>query len=327
MSAMTVRNPRPAVRNAAPAWRRAYNRAGYYYILPAVALFGLMEVYPILRSLYLSFFDYSLLDPDAARFAGLGNYFKLFSEQQNKDAFWHTLYFSAIFVPPYVLGTLAIAMMLNAIRRGSVVLRTLIFAPVVVSLAVSAVMWTLFYNANFGFAHQVLAGAINALNWLTTHVGLGNVLAVPAEGVLNSSSWAMIAIAVVCLWNGIGINVILYLVGLQRIPDELHEAAVVDGAGPAQRFWHVTLPQLAPTTFLVVLLSLIGAIRVFGQPYIMTQGGPADSTLTYVMRMYKLAFGYAGQLDIGYACSMAYALALFIFVLSAITRKLNRPLE
>lgn len=309
-----------------PRWRRAYDRKGLLYILPALVLFAVMEAYPIGRSFYLSFFDYSILEPDSARFVGLDNYARLLLQKQNHDPFWHTLYFTAIFVPPFVGLALLIAMMLNRLKRGSVALRTAIFTPVVVSLAVSAVMWTLFYNPTFGLAHKLLAGAIGAVNRAAALLGAGPIATVPDGGVLADKGWAMIGIAVMCLWNGIGVNIILFLVGLQRIPEELYEAAVVDGASGWQRFRHITLPQLAPTIYLVVLLSLIGAFKLFGQPFIMTGGGPEDSTLTYVMRLYNLAFKY-GRFQLGYASALAYALALFIFGISLLVRKLNRPVE
>lgn len=372
-------------------WRHRYDRVGYLYILPALVLFVLMVAWPIIRSFTMSFYDYSILEPDSAKFVGLDNYAKLFHHGPDTDPIKNTLYFALVFVPPYVILALLIGIMLNNVRRGSVFLRTMIFTPVVVSLAVSAVMWTLFYNATFGLAQVmwrgivayfnflpfhlgfisvpfvlILGGAVmvrrllgKPVNWLSTVAGAflvalvvevtlwmcgvgrlaslvpgaegapwGPVIMglVPAEGMLGSSRWAMIAIAVMCLWNGIGINIILFLVGLQRIPDDLYEAAVVDGASPWQQFWHVTVPQLMPTIYLVVLLSLIGAFKVFGQPYIMTGGGPADSTMTYVMRLYNLAFRF-GKFELGYASALAYALALFIVIMSAFVRKLNRPVD
>ena len=306
-------------------WRRRHHRKGWLYVLPALILFAVMVAYPIVRSFYLSFYDYSILEPDSARFVGAGNYVKLFTETPNHRPFWNTLYFALIFVPPYVLLALAVALLLNRVRRGAVFLRTMIFTPVVVSLAVSAVMWTLFYNASFGMAHKMLAGVCRSISFFSELFGGGRIVA-PPEGVLGSSHWAMPAIALVCLWNGVGINVILYLVGLQRIPEELYEAAEVDGASRWQRFVHITVPQLRPTTFLVVLLSLIGAFKIFGQPYIMTGGGPQDSTLTFVMRLYNLAFRY-GKFQLGYASALAYALAVFIFLMSLFVRRLNRPVE
>jgi ABC-type sugar transport system permease subunit len=389
----------PSLKQPTSLWRRRYERKGMLYVLPALVLFAVMVAYPIVRSFYLSFFDYSILEPDAARFVGADNYLKLLTSPQNHRPFWNTLYFAAIFTPPYVLLGLGIALLLNRVRRGSVALRTMIFTPVVVSLAVSAVMWTLFYNGSFGMAHKMLEGACHFLNFLPAYaltclppylviaalllfsltllgftffdkaplritvpvscllalgvcVNLGTfwlhesfgllaaflatlipkafvsleLVAAPAEGVLGNARWAMPAIAAMCLWNGVGINVILYLVGLQRISPELYEAAEVDGAGRWQRFLHVTLPQLGPTTYLVVLLSMIGAFKVFGQPFIMTGGGPQDSTLTFVMRLYNLAFRY-GKFQLGYASALAYALAVFIFVMSLFVRRLNRPTE
>lgn len=315
----------PSSKQSTSLWRQRYHRKGILYVLPALVLFAVMVIYPIARSFYLSFFDYSILAPDAARFVGMDNYLKLVTSAQNHRPFWNTLYFAVVFTPPYVVLGLVVALLLNRIRRGSVALRTMIFTPVVVSLAVSAVMWTLFYNGSFGMAHKMLNGLCSAISFISESLGGGKVAA-PAEGVLGNPRWAMPAIAAMCLWNGVGINVILYLVGLQRISQELYEAAEVDGAGRWQRFAHVTLPQLRPTTYLVVLLSVIGAFKIFGQPYIMTGGGPQDSTLTFVMRLYNLAFRY-GKFQLGYASALAYALAVFIFVMSLFVRRLNRPTE
>ena len=339
-------------------WRRRQHRLGVLYVLPALALLSLMVAYPIGRSFYLSFFDYSILEPDSARFIGLDNYKRLVTGKatpkgdrpaepaleagaaaaplaalpppkphlsQEHKAFINTMVFTAIFVPPYVILALLIAMALNALKRGVVVLRTIIFTPVVVSLAVSSVLFMLFYNPNFGLGHEMLKAASGwgPMPWLLRLVHLGPV---PEGGILSGAGWATVGIVILCLWNGIGINVILFLVGLQRISEDLYEAARVDGAGAWQRFAHITLPQLGPTTFLVVLLSLIGAFKVFGQPFIMTGGGPEDSTLTFVMRLYKVAFVH-GRFELGFASALAYALAVFIFAISLLVRRLNRPVE
>lgn len=308
-------------------WRRRHNRMGYWYILPAVLLFVLMVAYPILRSLYLSLFDYDMLEPARARFAGITNYARLFTDVPNRGAFANTLYFTLIFVPPYVIFALVIAVMLNAVRRGSVFLRTMIFTPVVVSLGVASVMWMLFYDKQVGAVRMIVAWVDGWAVWLDANLWTGWPwrCAIPAAP-LDDAKWAMIGVALVCLWNGIGINIILFLVGLQRIPQDMYEASRVDGAGAWQRFWHITLPQLRPTIYLVVLLSMIGAFKIFGQPYILTRGGPEDATLTYVMRLYKVGFQYA-KMQFGYASSMAYALTLFIFAMSMFMRKLRRPVN
>ena len=134
---------------------------------------------------------------------------------------------------------------------------------------------------------------------------------------LGQPEWAMPALAIMSFWNGMGLNVLLYLVGLNRIDTELYEAAHVDGAGPLRQFFTITLPMLRPTTYLVVLLSAIGALHVFGQMYIMTQGGPANSTQSYVMYLYKVAFSPMRNCEFGYASALAFILAGAIFLLSA----------
>lgn len=307
-----------------PLWRRRYNRKGILYVLPAMAFFGLMTVYPILRALYLSFFNYSILEPDAARFVGLANYVKLFTQTTNRGPFWNTLYFTVLFVPAYVFGALLIAVMLNRVRSGSTLLRTMIFAPVVVSLAVSSVMFSLLYSPSFGLLQGTYEWAVAAVNPVLGF--FGQVAIDPKGGILGEPRTAMYGIVLLCLWNGIGFNVILFLVGLQRIPEEMHEAAAVDGANAWHRFIHITLPQLRPTIYLVLLLSMIGAFKVFGQPFIMTAGGPQDATKSFVLRLYNLAFTF-GHMELGYASAMAYSLAAFIFVMSMLVRRLNRSVE
>jgi ABC-type sugar transport system permease subunit len=187
-------------------------------------------------------------------------------------------------------------------------------------------MWFLFYNSDIGMAQSILRTTCGWINTFAGWFGVGPIASPPEGGVLGDPAWAMIGIAVLCFWNGVGVNIILYLVGLQRIPDDLYEAALVDGAGARQRLWHVTLPMLRPTIYLVVLLSTIDAFKIFGQPYIMTGGGPSDATLTFVMRLYTLAFSY-GKFQLGYAAALAYALAVFIFVMSLFLRRLSKPVE
>ena len=294
------------------AWRKRHNRVGYLYVLPALVFFLVMTAWPIARSFYLSFHDYYLLEPEATRFVGFGNYAKLFTESVNHQPLWNTLRFTVIFTPPYVILALVIAVMLHAVKRGSAVLRTMIFTPVVVSMAVSAVLWTLFYSTRFGMGQKLLESLLGPL--------------APKEGVLGNAHWAMGGIVLMCIWNGIAVNTILFLVGLERISDDIYEAALVDGATASQRFWHVTLPQLRGTIVLVVVLSLIGALKVFGQPYIMTGGGPADSTQTFVMRLYELAFR-TRSFELGYASALAYSLAALIFVFSIVVWRFNKPVE
>lgn len=311
---------------ARPHWLRRHNRKGLVYVLPAMIVFAVMIGYPVLRSFYLSFFDYTLLDPDAATFVGLRNYARLFTRAQDYLAFWHTLYFTLLYVPLAAGLALPVAILLNELRRGSTIVRTLIFTPVVVSLAVSAVMFSLLYNPTFGLVHHLIVQAVGVLNAASRWLGGSDVTMAPVNGVLGDARWAMPAVVLMSLWNGFGFNVILYLVGLQRIPDDLYEAAAIDGAGGWRTFWHITLPQLRPTLYLVVLLGLIGALKVFGQPFILTSGGPHDATQTLVMRLYSLAFLY-GKFQLGYASALAYALACFIFLMSLMLRRYGQDTE
>lgn len=312
----------------------------YVFVLPALILFGMFSLYPILRSLYLSFFDYNFLRPEQMHFVGWGNYQEILRDERVMGwpgivtpqgplawwqiplypflvlwltvsspggAFWNTIRFTIMYVPPAVVLPLFLAVMVDKAGRLSGLFRTLNFVPVVVSVAVVSIIWMWIYHPEYGVVNTLLrqVGVKKEFNWL------------------SDPKLAMPAVVAMCVWAGMGFNMLLYLVGLQRISPELHEAARVDGATGWQVFWGVTLPLLRPTVFLVGLLALIGALKVFAQMFIMTGGGPADSTLSMVLYLYNIAFRY-GRFRFGYASALAWALAAFIFVVSLISFRLSR---
>jgi multiple sugar transport system permease protein len=290
--------------------------APYAYLAPAAALFGAFIAYPILRALQLSFTSFEFLRPEQSRFVGLANYAEILGDARAIESFVNTLYFTLLYLPPAVILPLLVAVLIDRARRGRVFFRTANFIPVVVSVAVVSVIWMWIYAPNYGLlkgALRWLAGATGS-QWLAENAGWN---------WLGESSTAMPAIAAMCVWHGMGFNMLLYLVGLARIPDELYEAARIDGAGAFSEFAHITLPMLRPTIFLVALLCLIGSLKVFGQMYIMTGGGPADTTQSYVLYLYKVAFRY-GYARFGYASALGYALALVIFLVSLASFRLRR---
>ena len=262
----------------------------YVYLAPAALLFGTFIAYPIVRAFQLSFTSFEFLRPERSRFIWFDN----------------TLYFTLLYLPLAIVFPLLVAVLIDRMRRGRIFFRTVNFIPVVVSISVVSVIWMWVYNPNYGLLNgflRSLAGVETGRNWL------------------GDTSTAMPAIAVMCVWHQVGFNMLLYLVGLARIPDELYEAARIDGAGPVKEFTHITLPLLRPMIFLVFLLGLIGSLKVFGQMYIMTGGGPADATQSYVL--YKVAFRY-GHARFGYASALGYALALVIFVVSLVSFRFRR---
>jgi len=313
----------------------------YAFILPAVLLFGMFTLYPILRSLYLSFFDYNFLRPDQMHWIGLGNYREILRDERVAGwpglvlpqghlswwqyplypllvawltinspggAFWNTVRFTAMYVPLAVVIPLFLAVLVERAGRLSTLFRTLNFIPVVVSVAVVSIIWMWIYHPEYGVVNTLLrqyAGMREGYTWL------------------SDPKLAMPAVVAMCVWHGLGFNMLLFLVGLQRIPPELTEAARVDGATGWQALVRITIPLLRPTIFLVGLLVMIGALKVFGQMFIMTQGGPADSTLSMVLYLYNIAFRY-GKFRFGYASALAWALALFIFLVSVVSFRLSK---
>ena len=331
----------------APAVRRPRRLSldnPYVFVLPAVLLFGAFTLYPILRSLYLSFYDYEFLHPELMHWTGLGNYREIFHDPRvvgwpglvtpkgplavwqlalyplvvlwltintPGGAFWNTVRFTLLYVPAAVIAPLLLAVMVERAGRLSVLFRTLNFIPVVVSVAVVSIIWMWIYHPEYGVINTVLrqvTGMKEGLTWL------------------SDPKLAMPSVAAMCVWHGLGFNMLLFLVGLQRIPPELTEATRVDGASGLQTLTRITLPLLKPTIFLVGLLAVIGALKVFGQMFIMTQGGPADSTLTMVLYLYNIAFRY-GKFRFGYASALAWFLAVFIFLVALISFRMSRERE
>ena len=280
----------------------------YLFLAPALIVFGLFTAYPVLRTIQMSLQNYDFLRPHEAAYIGLGNYKEAaFGDPTARTALRNTLYFTLLFLPPYVLLPLPIAFLIDRLRRQTF-MRVVTFLPVVVSGAVVAVLWTTFYHAN-----GPLMAAARSLGF--TKVDF-----------LGAPAMAMPSLVAVCVWHGLGFNVLLYLVRLASIPGELYEAAAVDGARGRDVFWGVTLPLLRPAIYLVTVLGLIGSLKVFAPMFIMTDGGPGDSTLSAVMHIYKTAFKY-GDLRFGYAASMAVMLAVIITACAMVSSRLDRPVD
>ncbi len=323
-------------------WRGLDNP--YVFLLPALLVFGMFALYPILRSLYLSFFHYEFLRPEEMHWVGLGNYHEILQDDRVRGwpgivtpqpplslwkillypvlvmwltinspggAFWNTIRFTLMYVPATIVLPLILAVLIERAGRLSTLFRTLNFIPIVVSVAVISIIWLWIYHPEYGVLNTLLRAFLGkeaGYSWL------------------SDASLALPAIAAMAVWHGLGFNMLLYLVGLQRIDVELTEAARVDGATGWKAFRCITLPLLKPTVFLVGLLAAIGALKVFGQMFIMTQGGPGDSTLSVVLYLYNVAFSY-GKFRFGYASALAWALAAFIFLVTLVAFRLTRERE
>jgi multiple sugar transport system permease protein len=278
------------------AQRRREVIEAYLYLLPTFVGLILFSLGAIVVSVGISFTDWNILQPP--HWVGLSNYVRLFSTPLNWQVFGNTLYYMGVIVPVGTALALGLALALNRGLRGIVLLRSLYFLPVISSTVAVSLVWGWLYNQQFGL-----------INYLLSLVGITG----PAW--LADTRTAMPAVIIMSIWKGLGYNMVIFLAGLQGIPQELYEAAAIDGAGAWARFRYVTLPLVSPTTFFVVVLSTIAAFQVFDQTYVMTGGGPAYSTTTLALFIYQNAFQW---FHMGYAAALSYVLFAAVAVVTLV---------
>jgi len=287
---------------------RRQERAALLFLAPALLLLGVFFLFPVLAGLALSLTDfdvYAVGSPEVARFVGLHNYRDVLSDQEFWNALRNTLYFAFVGGPLSVLASLAAALLVNAkLARLKGLFRTVLFAPVVTTLVAVAIVWRYILQPRYGF-----------LNFGLERLGLDPV------DWLGDPLWSMPAIILLAVWKNFGYNMLILVAGLQSIPEELHEAAEVDGAGWWRRFRHVTLPSLAPTFVFVTVLTMIGNFQIFAEPYVMTQGGPLRSTTTVMLLMYEEGFRWWRM---GKASAIAFLLFFVILAATALQLRLRR---
>lgn len=293
---------RPAALAQTPRrrWRPWQQSEAYLFLLPSFAGFLIFVVGPVLGSLALSFMDWNLLSPPT--FVGVNNYVALFTRDPIFiQAFGNTLFYTVTIVPLQLAAGLTVALALNQAIRGVKIYRLIYFMPVVSSTVAAALIFQWMFNRDFGI--------ISALFW---ELGTLTGLPIAPPDWLNSSFWAKPAVVLLTIWKNMGFTMVIYLAGLQAVPEELYEAARVDGAGPWQRFRNITLPLVSPTTFFLLVVQMIGAFQLFTEPYVMTrgQGGPAHATKTLVFYIYESAFRFGLM---GKASAIAWVLFVFIF--------------
>ena len=286
-----------------PRRPRRYGRlAPYLFILPALTLFACFQLYPIAWSFVLSLYH---TDGTIQTWTGLGNYRRLLHDPLFFTALRNTLTILVVQVPIMLALAVGLSVALNsALLRWKPLFRLGFFLPVVTALVTYGLLMGVLLSDNNG-----------AVNWLLSTVGL------PKVHWLTDPFWARVSIMLALTWHYTGYNAVIYLARLQGVPDEHYEAAAVDGAGPLRRFWHVTLPGLRPALVLTVVLSTIGTLQLFDEPYIMTGGGPNNATETIALYMYQTGFRY---FDFGYACAIGYALVLIISVFGLIQVRLAK---
>ncbi len=271
----------------------------WLFLGPALGLILVFFVLPVAAAFALSFTDfdiYALASPANLRLVGLRQYGELASDPLFWKALRNTLYFGAVGGPLTVVTALGAALLVNAaLVRMKGFFRTVLFAPVVTTLVAVGLVWRYLYKPRFGLLNHALSLAgLSGPDWL------------------GDPAWAMPALIALANWKNFGYNMVVFVAGLQSVPEELYEAARIDGAGAWQRFRHVTLPMLGPTLVFVAVTSLIGYLQVFAEPYVLTQGGPLKATLTLSLHMYEQGFRWW---NIGTAAALA--VVLFVVILGA----------
>ncbi len=287
--------------------RFSFNIA-YLFLAPAFAALIFFFFVPIIAAFALSFTDfdiYSLGNISYLRFIGFKNYFSLFADPLFWKALGNTFYFVAVGGPISVVVSLGTALLLQSkLIRYKGIFRFFLFAPVVTTLVAVAIVWRYLYHPRFGLLNYVLSlFGVTPIDWL------------------GDPTWAMPAMILLAVWKNFGYNMLIFIAGLQNIPEELYEAAHIDGATPFRQFVSVTLPMLAPTSLFVGLTTMIGSFQYFAEPYVMTQGGPQYATISIVLLMYQHGFRWWSM---GYSASVAFVLFAIILIFSAAQLLLQR---
>jgi putative chitobiose transport system permease protein len=281
----------------APAW------VPLLFLVPGCAVISLVVIYPALKALALSFTDFNMVTP--AQHVGWANYARLWADPFFWGALQNTALYLAVVVPTLVVVPIFLALLVNKALPGLAFFRAALYVPVITSLVVSGLVWKWVFEEK---------GLLN-------HALVSTGLVTSPVAFLTQPGTALFAVMAVTVWAGLGYYMVIYLAGLQAIPRQLYEVASVEGVSPWQQTLHITLPLLKPQMALVAVMSSIGAMKVFEEVYVMTQGGPLDSTKTLVFYLYEAAFV---DFDMGYAAAVGVVLFVITLVLSLVNLRLLR---
>lgn len=269
----------------------------WLFVLPALIPLIVFWIYPILRSVYISFTDWDYMSP-TYNFVFLDNFIALFKDDRFYDALWNTLVFTVgTLVPTIVLGLL-LALLMQKAFKGSGIVKFILFSPWITPTVAISIVWTWIYDPDTGIANAVL-----------------EFLHLPALQWIKSSETAMLAVIIVTVWKNLGYAMIFYLSALEKVPGELYEASGLDGAKSWQRFRDVTLPCISPTTFFLVIITMVSSLQAYDQIQILTQGGPSGSTRTLLYMYYQLGFE---EFNMGQATAVAIVMIILTVFLSTI---------
>jgi multiple sugar transport system permease protein len=286
-------------------WRE---RSSYLFVAPGILIFSVFTFGAFAFAIWLTFRRWSIIEPEKP-WVGTQNYEDLLRDERFHQAVFNTVYFTGAAVPLTMAIGLVLALLLNQPLRGRALLRTAYYLPVVTPFVVAAILWKWLYNGEYGLINFYLLRA--------------NLVEEPLLW-LSSKTLAMPAVIMMTVWAGVGFSMVVYLAGLQAIPEELYESAKLDGAGTLARLRHITIPMLRPSTLFLAVLGIIGSLQVFTQIFVMTSGGPVSRTTTMVYYLYLWGFKYY---DMGYASTLAIVLFVMLLVFTALQLRLIREAD
>lgn len=271
--------------------------AVWLFVMPAMIPLIVFWIYPIFRSIFISLTNWDYMSP-TYDFVGLENYISLFQDSRFYDALWNTLVFSVGTLVPTILLGLLLALLMQRAFKGSGILKFILFSPWITPTVAISIVWTWIYDPGTGIANQIL-----------------EFLHLPALQWIKSSDTAMMAVVLVTVWKSLGYAMIFYLSALEKVPKELYEASEMDGAKAFQRFRDVTLPCISPTTFFLVIITMVTSLQAYDQIQILTQGGPSGSTRTLLYMYYQLGFQ---EFNMGQATAVAVVMIVLTVMLSSV---------
>lgn len=267
------------------------------FVLPALIPLFVFWLYPILRSIYLSFTDWDFMTPEY-NFIWFKNYVSLFKDSRFYEALWNTLVFTAGTLIPTIAGGLGLALLLRKSFRGSGIFKFILFSPWITPTVAISIVWTWIFREDGGLANMVMS-----------------LLGLPHLKWISSSDTAMLSVILVTVWKSLGYAMIFYLSALEKVPQELYEASALDGARPWRQFLDMTLPGISPTTFFLMIITMVNSLQAYDQIQILTQGGPSGSTRTLLYMYYQLGFQ---EFKMGQAAAVAVIMIIITVLLSYI---------
>ncbi len=282
---------------------------GMGFILPSLLGFLVFTFIPMIISFVLSFSNWNFMQGwGAIKFNGLSNYFRLFSDEWFLNSYKNNILFTAVTVPVLIGLGLVMASIINKYIYGGAAVRTMIFIPYIASVVAVCTVWMVLLQPSYGPVNQALKafGVENPPGWLADF------------------KWSLPSIMIIYIWQQVGYYSIVFLAGLKGLPEDVYEAAKVDGASPVRQFFSITIPLISPTTFFLTIMGIIGSFKVFDQISVLTQGGPGSSSSVMAYYVYRTAFDY---FDMGYANTLAWALFVLVFLVTLIQWKLQDRFE